>query len=163
MTKIINLYGGPGIGKSTLAAGIFYEMKSRGLSVELVTEYIKSAVWEQRTRVIEDQLYVLAKQTRKISIILGQVDYIVSDSPILLTLVYCKDQSICNLAKKLHSEHHTLDIVIPREFEYVDVGRLHSEKEAYDLDARIHKLIVPHIKPEYTRCIDYIIGRAVSG
>ena len=31
--KIINIYGAPGVGKSTTAAGLFYEMKKKGLKV----------------------------------------------------------------------------------------------------------------------------------
>ena len=41
MTYIINLIGSPGSGKSTLAALLFGEMKKRGYSVDLVTEYAK--------------------------------------------------------------------------------------------------------------------------
>lgn len=46
--KVINLFGGPGIGKSTLAAGLFEHMKIAGFNVELVNEYAKDMVWEQR-------------------------------------------------------------------------------------------------------------------
>ena len=35
--QIINIWGGPGVGKSTAAAGLFYEMKKLQLNVELVT------------------------------------------------------------------------------------------------------------------------------
>ena len=31
----LNLYGGPGVGKSTLAAEIFVELKRRGIRAEL--------------------------------------------------------------------------------------------------------------------------------
>ena len=35
---VINFYGGPGSGKSTAAAGLFYKMKLGGYSVELTDE-----------------------------------------------------------------------------------------------------------------------------
>jgi hypothetical protein len=35
--KVINLFAGPGCGKSTLAAGIFSLLKFHGVLVELVT------------------------------------------------------------------------------------------------------------------------------
>ena len=47
MTKIINLYGAPGSGKSTIASGLFFHMKMAGLNVELASEYIKSKVFEE--------------------------------------------------------------------------------------------------------------------
>ena len=54
--KVINLVGGPGCGKSTTAAGLFYELKRRDYSVELVTEYAKSRVWEDSLRTLNDQI-----------------------------------------------------------------------------------------------------------
>ena len=38
---IINIFGGPGTGKSTLAAYIFHNLKCRHVEVEVVTEYAK--------------------------------------------------------------------------------------------------------------------------
>ena len=46
-TKVINLFGNPGSGKSTVAAYLFSELKSRGLEVELVTETAKDLVWDE--------------------------------------------------------------------------------------------------------------------
>ena len=37
--KVINLYGGPGTGKSTTAAALFALIKREGYNVELVTEF----------------------------------------------------------------------------------------------------------------------------
>ena len=42
--KVINFYGGPGVGKSTKAAGMFYKMQLAGYSVELVNEFAKECV-----------------------------------------------------------------------------------------------------------------------
>lgn len=41
MTKVINLIGAPGAGKSTIASQLFSLMKWQGLDVELVSEYAK--------------------------------------------------------------------------------------------------------------------------
>ena len=39
--KVINFYGGAGIGKSTIAADIFSKLKRKGHKTELVGEYAK--------------------------------------------------------------------------------------------------------------------------
>ncbi len=39
------MFGGPGTGKSTSAAGLFFKMKLAQMEVELVTEYAKDLVW----------------------------------------------------------------------------------------------------------------------
>lgn len=46
MTKIINLFGGPGVGKSTIASGLFYYMKIAGYNVEAPQEWCKQKVYE---------------------------------------------------------------------------------------------------------------------
>ena len=40
MTKVINLFGGPGAGKSTIASGLFYHMKIAGYNVEMTGEWV---------------------------------------------------------------------------------------------------------------------------
>jgi len=37
MTLVVNLYGGPGTGKSTTAAATFAELKMAGINCELVS------------------------------------------------------------------------------------------------------------------------------
>ena len=46
-TKIINIFGNPGSGKSTIAAYLFTALKSRNIEVELVTETAKDLVWDE--------------------------------------------------------------------------------------------------------------------
>ena len=55
----INLHSGPGSGKSTIAARIFYEFKVKGYSIELVHEYIKKWAYEDRKPKSYDQTYIL--------------------------------------------------------------------------------------------------------
>ena len=42
MTKVINLYGAPGSGKSTIAAGLFYHIKMAGLLSDFILKYTDS-------------------------------------------------------------------------------------------------------------------------
>lgn len=67
-TKVINLYGGPGTGKSTTAGALFAEMKFRGINCEYVQEYAKDKAWEFGTnhlgipKVFQAQEYIFGKQ-----------------------------------------------------------------------------------------------------
>jgi hypothetical protein len=58
---VVNLYGGPGTGKSRTAALLFATMKQRGVNCELATEYAKDVVWEGRESLLSDQIYLFAK------------------------------------------------------------------------------------------------------
>ena len=58
MSKIINFFGGPGIGKSTQASGLFTEMKKHHMSVEYTYEFPKEVAWEGNVSQLRDQFFI---------------------------------------------------------------------------------------------------------
>lgn len=138
-TLVVNLFAGPGSGKSTTAAGVFFELKSRGINCELATEFVKDLVWEERHKAINNQIYIFAKQHHRITRLLGEVDVIVTDSPLLLTLVYGKagDELLKRLAKFEHDKLWTFNCFIKRNKDYNPKGRNHTYPEARELDIAI--------------------------
>jgi len=148
-TKVINLFGGSGIGKSTTAAELFVALKKQGKSVELVQEYVKEWAWQKREINQFDQVYITAKQIRRESQLYGKVDYIITDCPLILGLCYSLDRApdvygglkelvddVMHLAKIKYGvqyEHFTLS----REKDFVAEGRYETEEEAKLMDGRI--------------------------
>lgn len=80
----INLFGVPGSGKSTAAAYIFYRLKSLGVNCELVTEVAKDLVWDENRVGIETQMYVSGSQLYRLNRLVGKVDVVVTDAPLIL-------------------------------------------------------------------------------
>ncbi|MBR2220721.1 MAG: hypothetical protein IJ975_01110, partial [Clostridia bacterium] len=76
MTKVINIIGAPGVGKSTYAAKLFAEMKAQGFSCELVQEFAKEIVYADNNKLRNDQLIVMGEQYRRTFVLDGKVDYI---------------------------------------------------------------------------------------
>ena len=66
-TLIVNLYGGPGSGKSTGAAYLFAKLKMAGVDAEYVTEFAKDKVWEGNQEAFRCQFYITGKRTFRIS------------------------------------------------------------------------------------------------
>lgn len=93
-TKVINLFGNPGSGKSTVAAYLFSELKSRGLEVELVTETAKDLVWDEDRKRLSNQMYVFSTQLHRVDRLIGKVQYIITDSPLLLQIGYYKERNL---------------------------------------------------------------------
>lgn len=142
--KVINLFAGPGAGKSTLAAGLFYNMKSLGYRAELVTEVAKDYTYERAGVKLNNQLYMLAKQEHRLRRIADQVDYAVNDSPLLLGLAYGSAE-IPWLAEAVKGAFHQYDNVnffVDRcSHEYQEYGRNQSAAEAAQLDAAILNIL----------------------
>jgi adenylate kinase family enzyme len=136
--KVINFYGGPGSGKSTTAAGVFHEMKMQGYSVELVTEYAKDVTWEKRFDLLEDQAYVFAKQNRRLARLKNQVEWVVTDSPLPLSLLYMpKDyfKTFEPLAMEIWNSYQNISFIMRRHFEYQTTGRKEDIDAAHRLDS----------------------------
>jgi hypothetical protein len=142
--RVLNLWGGPGAGKSTTAAGLFFEMKKRQLEVELVTEYAKDMTWEKRDNVLSDQLYILAKQNRRIQRLSEQVDWVITDSPLPLGLVYVQPnyfQSFAPFAMEVWNSYDNVSFLLGRDFEYRPQGRNQTAEEALDVDDHLIKVL----------------------
>ena len=143
---VINLFGGPGVGKSTTAAGLFYEMKKRHLNVELVTEYAKDAVWENRSNLLDDQIYIFAKQQRRISRLTDHgIEWVITDSPISLGLVYLRDGMLSDhfneLVLEVFNKFENHNFLLKRKFAYNPVGRMQTFAQALEFDDRVQALL----------------------
>lgn len=140
MTLILNFFGGPSSGKSTLAAGVFYKLKTNMYNVELVTEFAKDLVWEKRNSALKCQPYVFGQQLHKIERIVGQTDIIVTDSPILLSTIYAQNYpvSFLNSVVDIFQTFNNLNYFIERgENTYDPVGRNESLEQAANIDEKI--------------------------
>lgn|SRR5690349_4319238 len=152
-TKVISLAGGPGVGKSTLAADIFSFLTKQKKSVELVREWVKGWAWEGRVpQGMEDNLYILAKQLKAEKILYGKVEYIVTDHPIWLPSVYeelynpetnAVRYTISELLRlqSLNPIISRIDLVVERVHPYVSEGRFQTLEKAEKIDALCKKFL----------------------
>lgn len=153
MTTIINLYGGPGSGKSTSAAYLYYLLKQQGKNVELVREYVKDWAWEGRKISAYDQIYFLGKQVRRESLLYDKVNYIITDSPILLSVYYAQQYVPVGLAEGIRSStlafyrqaaedgHKHIHVFLNRTKEYNSAGRFQTESQAKEIDDGLLRML----------------------
>lgn len=136
---VINILAGPGVGKSTTAAKIFCELKVRGLNAELTNETAKWYTYEENFRMMPNQLKLFAEQQNQIFRLNGKVDYIVMDSPLILSAIYDVEQSkeLKDLVLYEHNKLNSLNYFIVRETEYKEDGRYHNLEQAIEIDNKI--------------------------
>lgn len=138
---VINLYGGPGTGKSTTAALLFAAMKQRGVNCELATEYAKDVVWEGRESLLSDQIYLFAKQNRKLVRLYGKVEVIITDSPLLFCYFYSGNEHLLALIQDEMKRARQLHIMLRRLKPYVTAGRYQNEEAAKQIDTGLRKML----------------------
>ena len=142
-TLIVNLFAGPGAGKSTCMAGVFSELKLHGINCEMAPEYIKNKIWENSLEICKDQIYIFGKQLHSIRKLLGKVDVIITDSPILLSLIYSSNESeeFNRLVVAEFKRYNSLNYFLSRQKKYNSAGRCHTEEQAKEKDKEIEKLL----------------------
>ena len=142
---VINLYGGPCCGKSTVSAGLFYELKCMGVECELTGEYAKDKTWDDHQTVLKNQPYVFGKQLHRIWRLKDKVDIIVCDSPILLSTIYDikKSEIFEAFVLEEYNSYKNINFVLERKFYnegYQENGRNQSIQEAIEIDNDIENL-----------------------
>lgn len=179
--KIICLYGGPGTGKSTVCAGLFYHLKLMGYECEMNREYIKEWVWESRKHKSGDQSYFFAKMARRERIYMdNNLDFIITDSPLILCHFYGmkfdKFEQMTNTSLSMLKNHHQYCIesgykidhfLLNRTKRYSPAGRYQDEDQAKEIDDELKTMLVD-MKLKYqtvdadVNCVENIINTLES-
>lgn len=156
MTTIISLFGGPGTGKSISAAFIWRELKMSGHSAELVREVLKTRLLRSRVELDPyERLHYLGEQIRAESELLGKVDYLVTDAPILSAEFYAgvfpctahAREAIETTVRAFYAQahldgHRHLNFRLARgDYPYEYAGRTPTEMEARGMDRLIEAFL----------------------
>lgn len=150
-TFIVNFFAGPGAGKSTMAAGLFNKMKEYNWNVEYVQEFAKQLTWEKNFAALHHQPYVTGTQMYLQNMLLGQVDAVITDSPIIIGLMYLNNAGFSGGIKSAKpfydfvvasfKHQNNINFFIERSKIYNPVGRSQSEDEAKVIDDRLKKFL----------------------
>ena len=121
--KVINLYGGAGAGKSTLASALFYRLRmDNQINCELVPEFAKDVVYEGGRRNLSDQFYLLGNQQHRLWRLKQEgVQLAICDSPIDMCIAYCKVRDfphlpeLITLVRHMKSQYTEFNVFVHRE------------------------------------------------
>lgn len=142
-TLVVNLFGGPGAGKTTCAMEICVALKKQGIATEYIPEYAKELVYANRMELLDGsthhQRHIYQEQKRKMNNALGKVDVIVTDSPIILSTIYDKEHCSA-FEKEIIQEfykHDNFNMFINRGDTFETNGRIHTLQESMVIDQKI--------------------------
>jgi hypothetical protein len=147
MTLIVNILGGAGVGKSTMSGSLFGMLKRDGYDVEYVQEFAKKLTWEKNFQALEHQYYVSGTQMYMQNMLNGKVEASITDSPILLGLLYLNEKN--DLIKKSFERfiiesfrsQDNMTFLLKRVKEYNPNGRNQTLEESKVIDEKIETLL----------------------
>ena len=150
---VINLIGGP---------GLFYALKKLQVNAELSLEWVKNKVYEESFHCMDDQIYIFAKQHHKLFVLQDKVDVVVTDCPLLNSLVYGERRdSFDAMVMDLFNEFNNLNIVIRRKQKYVTDGRIETAEEAMNIDDKYIEIMkknnIPYLEIDNVDACDFIV------
>jgi len=116
----------------------------------MATEYAKDITWEESYKKLENQIYVFGKQHSRVNRLLGKVDVVITDSPLLNSIVYdnSNNDALKNLVLYEFKKLNTLNFYVSRRIKYEENGRNQSIDEAIKID-NIYKKILEDNQIQY--------------
>ncbi len=153
----IALLGGPGSGKSTQCAHFFSKLKEQSIPIEQVQEWVRESINKGQLPMNNPwvQFWIYEEQKDKEDCLPSAIQYMITDSPTLLSYVYAlmnaKRPGDNYLILKMY-ENFLIDLnrydyifVCAREKEYLKDGtRFQTKAEAIELDSLIISLLKQH-------------------
>lgn len=146
---VINIIGGPGAGKSSMTASVFSFLKWHDVNCEMALEYAKEVVWSKTENLLKNQLFVFGQQHNRIYHLLDKVDVVITDSPLLLSIIYDSKRNM-NLKSLVLDEFHkynNMNYLLTRKKKYNPIGRLQTELEAKQIDDQLRDLLKMYAIP----------------
>lgn len=144
---VVNLFAGPGAGKTTTMAGVFSKLKLDNINCEMATEFAKELTWEERTVALSNSIYVFGEQQYRLYKLGRKVDIILTDAPLLIQYYFNKkynfneDENFDKLIINEFKRHNNLNFFINRTKPFNPKGRNQTEEESIQASKEIKTIL----------------------
>ncbi|MGN0500232.1 MAG: LPD25 domain-containing protein, partial [Ruminococcus sp.] len=167
-TIVINAFAGPGAGKTTSCLEIAEKLKKQGYVTEYVQEYAKELVYDNNFELLDgsmqNQFNILKEQLRRVDRLYGKVDFIVTDAPLLLNLIYIKENSseYKDSVTELFNEFDNYNYFVERDTSTFETeGRIHNLEQSLQIDDEL-KDTLAELNIEYKTYTHSTIDNIIS-
>jgi hypothetical protein len=167
VTRIINIFGGPGIGKTATAWSFAGYLKMKEFRVEFAPEYAKELAYRANSKEdFDNQISLFAEQNRRIYSLLNKdLDYVITDCPILQCYPYLSvshylfshnrfewEQHFTWLILKTFNMYKNINFLMIRDSnkKYHKQGRVQTKDEAIVIDGQTEEMLDKFQVPYYS-------------
>lgn len=150
--RVVNLFGGPGSGKSTMAAALFVHFKNRAIRCELVGEEAKDQIyWGSRNQLANQFLLAANQYARLKNLETAGCEIAVADSPLIMSPSYAMKHPyyhhLAALVQKVNEEFDNTYVFVKRTKPYSNFGRM---QETVEEAKKIDVLLMDQFKADLT-------------
>ncbi len=173
---MVSIHGGPGSGKSRLAARLFSALRDHGLRAALILEreIKRRACLGAALSGVADQVAIFSDQLRDEEFWLGHADCVVTDSPLLTSVAYAWRDAhplwpeLVSVARKVAASRLGVDFFLDRSFPYENWGRFEDEHQAVRFDDLLYSFLTENapghlcvVNPaDVEAALSYVLRRA---
>lgn len=149
-TRVINIIGGPGCGKSLISAALMLHLNLHGKVVETTPDFAKLLVWQNTYEVLKNQYFIAQRQYEMLEMLDGQVPFLITECSLPQLLFYNANypDNICDIGKthdqilRWHQQFDNVNILVQRnDQKYVRSGRFQDEEEAVAIDHGLRTML----------------------
>jgi hypothetical protein len=155
---VINLFGGPGSGKTKTCSALHNVLKDGESVIEQSLEHAKELMYDNRydqgrRPSLYEEVWFFGEQCHRLTRYLGRVDVVVTDKPLLMNAWYASKtnpalgaailEAYRCVERQLAADgHKTINLYLERVAPYQKEGRYQSESEARALDPEIRRYLI---------------------
>lgn len=144
---VINIYGAPGSGKTTLANKLIERFEQDNFKPALIREYATELIKNNQKELLDNQILVSKAQADNIDKALDKSNLCISESPIELGRLYNKNSSIDyeldEIIKQSNEKYTSINLFIAHDkisiSSYDNTYRIHTADESVELEKELHK------------------------
>lgn len=145
--KVVNFFGAPGVGKSTLAMLVTAMLKRSMVDAEVSLEFVKEYIHTGSENLLAYQNYIFAQQERQLRILLDskECEIAVTDAPLIHSAFYAPNDYpvyFRDLVFEIYNSYDNVNFFINRKHPYSYNGRIHNEEHSDLISQKLSAFLI---------------------
>ena len=164
--KVINFFGAPGAGKTTMALYVTHMLNKSQIDAQVSLEFVKEYIHSGSEHLLAYQNFIFAQQERQLRILLDskEVEFAITDSPLLLSVFYAPENYpyyFKDLVFEIFHSYENINYFVKRNHPYSYRGRVHDEEKSNIINKKMQAFLInnniPFTELESTDDLDKLI------
>lgn len=150
--KVINIFGAPSAGKTTLAHGLMHQFKTLWADVEFAPEYAKDLVLSKSSHILSYQNHVFGEQDLRLSRLKNQSEIAITDGPLLNSAFWAPEEYYSSFRRNVFDffgQYENINLLLISNGKFNPLARVQNEQESKLISEALPKFLLENGVPFY--------------